>query len=121
MLYAKFGGLCAFCGHELGNRWHIWDIEPRNTIVTIKGAIILGNDSYENKLPACTSCNTTRGHYSDCHHKINIEQFRAALYSEFEFLRKAQHSCYAYYKKAIKFGLLEETGKEIIFYFEKFS
>ncbi len=62
MLFAKFDGKCAFCGHELGERWHIWDIEPSKSIVTHRGKIILGNESYENKLPACISCNTTRIH-----------------------------------------------------------
>jgi hypothetical protein len=119
MLFAKFDGLCAFCGFELGDRWHIWHIEPSKTIVTHKGEIILGNDSYENKLPACISCNSTRIHNSHCKDaKINIEQFRQALYREFEFMRF--HSMTAtYYKRAIKYGLLEETGKEILFHFEK--
>ncbi len=119
MLFAKFDGLCCFCGSELGERWHIWDIQPRDTVVTRNGEIILGNDSYENKLPACISCNTTRINNSgDKSVKIDIEQFRNALYREFEFM--ANYSMTAtYYKKCIKFGLIKETGDQIIFHFEK--
>lgn len=121
MLFAKFDGLCAFCGFELGKRWHIWDIEPRNTVVTHKGEIILGNDSYENKLPACISCNSTRIHNSGCKEvKINIDQFRQSLYREFHFMSNYSMAA-TYYKKCIKFGLIKETGNQIIFHFEKIN
>lgn len=121
MLHVKFDGLCAFCGHELGERWHIWHIEPQKTIVTYKGQIIFGNDSYENKLPACISCNTSRNHAKGYNGDVpvNIEQFRQWLYEEFDFLRNERHTAYAYYRRAIKYGLIKETGNEIIFHFEK--
>jgi len=119
MLYAKFDGLCAFCGHQLGDRWHIWDIEPRDTIVTRNGEIILGDNSYENKLPACISCNSTRIHASQEREvRINIEQFRAWLYHEFDFMKNCSMTS-TYYKKFIKYGLIEETGQKIVFFFEK--
>lgn len=119
MLFAKFDGSCAFCGFELGQRWHIWDIVPTKTLITKHGDIIKGNESYENKLPACIACNSTRIHHSyDKNMKIDIETFRQMLYHEFDFM--ANHSMTAtYYKKMVKFGLIEETGKEIVFHFEK--
>jgi hypothetical protein len=81
----------------------------------------LGNDTYENKLPACIACNTTRIHNSHCKElKINIEQFRQSLYREFDFMANRSMTA-TYYKKAIKFGLITETGNEIIFHFEKHS
>lgn len=121
MLFQKFGGVCAFCGFELGERWHIWDIESSKTLVSYRGEIIIGNDTYENKLPACHSCNSTRVHANGYNRNtpVSIEQFRKFLYHEFDFLREAQHTAYAYYKKAIKYGLLVETGNEIVFHFEK--
>ncbi len=119
MLHAKFNGLCAFCGYELGERWCIWDIEPRNTIVTTGGDVIFGNDSYENKLPACISCNSTRTNSSwDKNSKIDIEKFRMILYREFEFLRDGAMNS-TYYKKSIRYGLIKETGNKIVFHFEK--
>lgn len=118
MLFAKFNGLCAFCGYELGERWCIWNIEPQKTIVTYRGDIILGNDSYENKLPACIACNSTRAHNSDKHLKIDIESFRQVLYHEFDFMKNYSMAS-TYYHKMIKYGLIKETGNEIIFHFEK--
>ena len=121
MLFAKFNGLCAFCGYELGDKWCIWDIEPAKTIVTYRGQIILGNDSYENKMPACISCNSTRVHNSSSKElKIDIETFRKSLYREFDFMKNNSMAS-TYYKKAIKYRLLQETGSEIIFHFEKHS
>jgi len=120
MLFAKFDGLCAFCGHELGKRWHIFDIKPTKTLVTWKGNIILGDDSYDNKLPACISCNSSRIHGGGKRGEVqlSIEQFRGWLYHEFDFM--AHHSMTkSYYERAIKFGLIEETGNIIVFHFEK--
>jgi hypothetical protein len=114
MLITKYNGLCAFCGHELGVRWHIWHIEPNKTIVT-KDKVIIGNDSYENKLPACISCNTTRNQH--CKHG-NMEDFRKALYWEFEFLKSGM-TYSTIYKKMIRYGLIEETGNPIVFHFER--
>ncbi len=120
MLYVKFDGLCAFCGHVLGERWQAWNIQPAKMAVTFKGEIILGNDSYENKLPACFSCNTTRRNASCSKDDlIDVEKFRKALYREFDFLRQAEHTAYTYYRKAIKYGLIVETGNPIVFHFEK--
>lgn len=118
-LYGDFNGLCALCGYELGERWHIWDIEPSQTIVKKDGSVILGNPAYENKLPACHSCHTSRYHHShDKNARIDLETFREALYHEYWFL--SQHSTYStYFNRAIKFGLIKETGKEIVFHFEK--
>lgn len=125
MLHAKFDGCCAFCGFALGERWHIWDIEPSKTQVNYRGEIILGNESYENKLPACVSCNSTRIHgtqhlnfVGDTGRKITIEQFREFLYHEFDFMKNYSMTS-TYYKKMIKYGLIKETGNDIIFYFEK--
>lgn len=122
MLFAKFDGLCAFCGHELGERWHIWEMLPSKTVVNFKGEIILGDESYENKLPACISCNTSRNHGSKYVEsrgtKLNIEEFRRWLLHEFDFMANRSMTT-TYYKRAIKYGLIVETGNEILFYFEK--
>lgn len=116
MLYAKFDGACSFCGYPLGARWHIWDIESKNTIVNSAGEVIIGNDNYDNKLPACISCNTTRLHAShDKHVKVDIEEFRAFLYHEHEFIKDN-----TYYQKMLRYGLIKETNKPIVFHFEKY-
>ena len=120
MLFAKFDGMCAFCGHELGERWHIFEIRPSKTLVTWKGQIILGDESYENKLPACISCNSSRIHGGGKRGEVQltIEQFRTWLYHEFDFMAHRSMTS-AYYARSLKFGLIEETGNPIIFHFEK--
>lgn len=116
MLFNKFNGLCALCGGGLGDKWQIWDIEPKNTIVTHSGDLIIGNDNYENKLPACVSCNMTRVHHSNSKdHKIDIEKFRLALSHEFSFLSEN-----TYFKKAIRYGVIEIVKTDIVFHFETF-
>lgn len=117
MLFAKFNGRCAFCGDGLGGKWQIWDIEPKNAIVTHAGELIMGNDSYENKLPACVSCNMTRVHHSGSKdHKMNIEKFRSELAFQFNFLFDNN-----YFKKAVRYGIVEQVKAEIVFYFEALS
>jgi hypothetical protein len=119
MLFQKFDGKCALCGWDLDNIWHIWHIEPNKTIVTRK-EVIIANDSYENKLPACASCNSTRNSHSQGQKKLGIEDFRRLLYFEFHFLREGM-TYKTIYNKMIRFGLIEETGKSIEFYFEKIN
>lgn len=116
MLFAKFDGHCAFCGYELKTKWHILHLEPNKTIVKNDGTLILGNDEYENKLPACISCNSTKVHRFGKEIPFDIEKFRNTLYSDFMFLRSDHQT---YYHKCIKYGLIEETNKPIVFYFEK--
>lgn len=114
MLFQKFNGKCSFCGQDLGAKWHIWHIDTPVTIVNPSGDITLGNEDYENKLPACISCNSTRNNHSHSKHdRINIEQFRQALEFEFKFLSEN-----TYYKKAVKYGIITETHQPIVFYFE---
>lgn len=119
MLYAKCDGHCAFCGDELGDLWCIWNIEPRETVITRQKEIILGNDSYENKLPACKSCNGARIYHShDKKVRIGIEEFRRAIAQDFEFLRDKSMNR-GLYQRALRYGLIQETNNPIVFYFER--
>jgi hypothetical protein len=115
MLYEKYSGKCALCGDHLPEKWHVWEIEPSKTLVSLEGNLVIGNTSYENKLPACISCNATRLHNSpDKNLKIDIEQFRSALYDDLAFLKTS-----TYYRKEIRYGMICETKEPIVFYFER--
>lgn len=61
----------------------------------------------DNYMPSCPSCNINK-------HEATIEQFRnnIAGYLNSLNLRMVQ------YKMVKKYGLVEETGKPVIFYFE---
>lgn len=121
-VYSKFNGRCAFCGHPLERGWHIWkSATAQLKIVDAQGAKVTPGAARD--LPACVSCSSTRLHHS--RYKTNkelldIEEFRQALYHEFEFMSTSSMAA-TYYKKAIRFGLIQETNKPIVFYFEQFS
>lgn len=65
-------------------------------------------NTIKNYLPACASCNINK-------HGMSIEEFRLAISKFIESLNQR----FVQYKFAKKFGLIEETGKSVTFYFEK--
>lgn len=146
-IFEKFGGKCAYCGCDLEKGWHVDHIEPirrhrrwvngnyfsRETGEVAKpsdvdektflelyvwkecryvenGCCHPENDVIENNNPSCPSCNINK-------HGDSIEVFRASIagYLRSLNLRMVQ------YKMVKKYGLVQETGIEVVFYFEKFS
>jgi 5-methylcytosine-specific restriction endonuclease McrA len=120
----KFGGKCAYCGQPLpATGWHVDHAMPVERIyesVRVEGKhgglgwadVCRGmrypeRDCFENWMPACASCNINK-------HGDTLEQFRANIagYLRSLNLRMVQ------YKIAKRYGLVEETGKPVIFYFE---
>lgn len=65
------------------------------------------NDNYENKIPSCSSCNINK-------HGMNIEQFRRFIEKFVVSLNRDS----VVYRVAKRYGLIQETGKKVIFYFE---
>ncbi len=118
-VYGKYGGRCALCGELLGPKWHIWPMVKETGGLRVIDARGVPKDAREHDLPACISCNSSRLHHSRYGSTlITIEQFRACLYQEHEFL--ANGGMYAtYYQRALRFGLIQETHKPIVFYFER--
>lgn len=117
IVFNKFGGKCAYCGCELQKGWHIDHINPirRNesdeNIEKFnqfrKTLIIRGQNDVSNYNPACRQCNIWKSTYS-------IEQFRKEVSEQVNRL----NSYSANYRNAKRFGLIEETGIGIEFYFE---
>lgn len=115
MLFVKFLGKCALCGCELEKGWHIWNIKPVKSFIKQTGELIIGEESYYNKLPSCKSCNMTRIHHSkNSHELMDIEDFRRELKFQFHFL-----SGNNYFIKALRYGVIEIVSNEIVFHFEK--
>jgi len=119
-LRMKFGGRCAYCGCELPNRWHADHLEPvRRELRTqqIPGSrsyrFVSGPptrpelDTIENMMPACPPCNINK-------HAMDLETWRRVIASGIEVLNN-NHSTY---RIAKAFGLLQETGNQVRFYFE---
>lgn len=116
-LKMKFGGRCAYCGDELGARWHADHVEAirrRSKYVRDRGFVPTGemdrpeNDCLANMMPACVPCNIDK-------HSFTIEQWRRKLAETCGVLQRNNPN----YRHALRFGLVYETGAEIQFYFEK--
>lgn len=67
-------------------------------------------DNEANKYPACFSCNHYKSTYT-------IEQFREQL--GLLVGRLNEHT--TIYRIANRYGLIEETNKQVVFYFEKIN
>lgn len=122
-LKKKFGGRCAYCGCELGDRWHADHVQPvtrlsewveyrtpkRSGYFKQTGAMHNPEfDCLENMNPACVPCNMDKGGY-------HLEQWRDRLTSTINTLTRDAPA----YRFAKRFGLVVETGAPVVFYFEQ--
>lgn len=118
LVFIKYGGKCAFCGDPLEKGWHVWDIMPIQLVLTDTGNLKKINTEYENLMPACKECGSVR--IKKQSGKMDIDEFRKEIVSMYSFCRNG--STYASsIRRAIRFGLIEETNKQIVFYFETFN
>lgn len=115
-IQAMFGGRCAYCGSELGERWHIDHVEPVLRQLQYeqgKGFFKTGklhrpeNEREDNLFPACIPCNIDKGTYT-------LDGWREKLETTCDVLGRTS----ATYKHGVRFGLIAETRKRISFYFE---
>jgi len=140
LIFDKYGGRCAYCGCELVKGWHVDHASPvhrikkyvggdyvnketgvaatfddfengtwKRTEQKIKPAGMLKahNDCMENMMPSCASCNLYK-------HSADIETFRMILTNTIRGL----NSNATQYKFAKRYGLIIETEKPVVFYFE---
>lgn len=117
-IFDKYGGKCAYCGCELKKGWHIDHIESlgrnfrydkeKKKLVHDGTCNRPHNDNFGNSNPSCASCNITKA-------TLDIEGFRAYIQQTVDSLN---HNRYAAYKFAKRYGLIQETVKPVIFYFE---
>lgn len=112
-IFNKCNGRCAFCGDPLEKGWHINAIIQPKTVVTTEGGLERINEEIENKLPSCSACSLSRIQLSYGKETMTIERFKKSLRMSFAFMKG-----HADYKKALRFGLITETEKPIVFYFE---
>lgn len=140
IVFNKFGGRCAYCGCELQKGWHIdhatpiqrknkviggnyvtldtgieptmADIENGNYKILPRKTVADGchnpqHDHIDNMMPSCASCNINK-------HSMDIEGFRRFI-GRFVL---SLNSNSVQYKVAKRYGLIEETNKQVVFYFE---
>ena len=98
-VHQKYGGRCAYCGHEITQRKmqvdHLW---PK-----VDG----GTDDFENLNPSCRYCNNYKLFWS-------LQQFRAKLADQVRLGR--DHS--VNFRLAERYEQIAITPKPIVFYFE---
>ncbi len=141
LVFNKYNGLCAYCGTELQKGWHIDEIEPvrrnRKWIPPQFVHKVTGlprdkkseiTDDYEwregkwvsdgcmhperfnldNQMPACASCNINK-------HSLGLEEFRKLIQGFMKHLNEVSTQ----YKIAKRYGLVTETIKPVVFFFER--
>ena len=116
-LKEKYGGVCAYCGSPLGERWHADHFEPvRRESEYVKGVgpvktpnmAFPERDYLKNLMPACQPCNIDKSVYP-------LEEWRAKLQRACEVLRNNN----ATYRHALRFGLVTEEEAKVVFHFER--
>lgn len=145
IVFNKFGGRCAYCGEPLRNGWHVDELLPcRRKYKRVPSHYILKStgekadvrhltedeftkdkfeyipekmvsDGYshperlhiDNQMPACASCNINK-------HSMSLEEFRKLIEGFIYHLNNLSTQ----YKIAKRYGLIQETIKPIVFYFE---
>lgn len=114
-LKAKFGGLCAYCGAPLGDRWHADHFKAVSRELTWESGKGFRSgaptrpqhDTIENMMPSCAPCNIDK-------HSLPLEAWRAKLHSALDVLARNNPT----YRHAVRFGLIAATGKNVAFHFE---
>jgi len=123
-LRQKFGGRCAYCGCELGDKFHADHVEAiyRETEIVprhkrkdpLKFEIRQTGksekqhlDALENLYPACVPCNLFKSVFS-------VEQFRKEITQQVERARAYSVN----FRTAERFGLVQEVVKPVVFWFE---
>jgi hypothetical protein len=99
-IYERCHGKCAYCGCDL--KYEAMQID--HVVPLIRG----GDDTADNMLPACRSCNHRKG-------GSTLDGFRKQIG---HFLRVLERDSVTY-RNAVRFGLIIPNPHPIKFYFEK--
>lgn len=105
-ILAKTNGHCGYCGVELTDKWHVDHMISKYYAEYHKMEIDI--DCIDNLMPACASCNIYKKEFT-------LEAFREQL----GLLTERLNNTIAIYKIAKRYGLVGETNKPILFYFER--
>ncbi len=115
----KFSGHCAYCGEEIDlKKMQVDHVIPqylfdRKFDMQKKAPKFLkhlnesNKDHVDNLFPACRVCNNWKNTHS-------LEQFRKEIGEQIRRLNEYNSN----YRFAKRYGLIQETPKKIVFYFE---
>ena len=112
VIFDKSGGKCWYCGCDLKKGWHADHFKPiRRNNPEYKGyekpCEHPERDTEENKVPSCASCNMMKS-------SMDVEGFRQVVKGFINSLNEYSTQ----YKFAKKYGLVAETEKPVVFWFE---
>lgn len=99
-VYQKYNGHCAYCGCKLEYK----DMQVDHVISVYRNN---GSNDIDNLMPTCRMCNFYKSTFT-------VDEFRKNLETLHERLRNT-----FIYRLALKYGLIEEHKKDVVFYFEK--
>lgn len=106
-----FDGRCAYCGTEMGEKFHMDHVEPiYRTGLLEERCRRPQNDRQENIFPSCAPCNLYKGGFP-------LEYWRTLIGRLPDTLSR----CQASFRHAVRFGLIHIASTEVTFHFEKDS
>lgn len=108
LILKKTGGLCFYCGCELGNKWDADHFHPVIRHPTTGKMLIPELDVIDNLVPSCKPCNNFK-------HSSNLEGFRWLVSSQFENVPKNSTGM----RQLMRLGLVDINKKPVVFWFEK--
>lgn len=103
-----FDGRCAYCGQPLGDRWHADHFEPVHRAPS--GMERPENDRADQMMPACGPCNIDKATFP-------LEEWRMKLERGPDVLMRNHPT----YRHCLRFGLVQETRRPVVFYFETYA
>jgi hypothetical protein len=107
----KFGGRCAYCGCELGQKWHKDHVKAVYRSDSYESGMWKPeNDVEDNFYPACVPCNLFKSVFT-------IDEFRNEIALQAERAKKYSVN----FRTAERFGLVEIKQKPIVFWFEQYQ
>jgi len=104
-LRIKFSGRCAYCGGELGDKWHADHVQP---VIRFNGKMLhQERDDISNLVAACHPCNLHK-------HCSSLEDYRRIIGDgRREFLASGKG------KALVRMGLVSMKPDPVVFWFEK--
>lgn len=121
IVFNKFGGKCAYCGCELNVKFQVDHIVPKSFFEAhiknqfrvpafLKHLTIEDVNNIDNLMPTCGICNKWKSAH-------DLELFRSEIAEQIKRLNDWSSN----FRFAKRYGLVKETPKPVIFYFELFN